>query len=207
MGDVVGRLVGQDCALCASRTGGSLVCDACAASLPRPSGGAREARLDAATATFEYRFPVDRMVVRFKHGGDLALGAWLARALAERCALEPRPDLLVSPPLSARRLRERGFDQGAQLARTVAGALGLIYAPSVVRRIRDTPAQQGLAARERRANLRGAFRCVARLQGAHVAIVDDVVTTGATARAMARVLRKAGATRIVLWAVARTPAP
>jgi ComF family protein len=208
-GGLLGACLGQDCALCGSRTEGDLVCARCEQGLPRPSGqfAARHAAFDSACAAFEYRFPVDRMVVRFKHGGDLALGAWLARRLALRCAGLPRPEVLVAPPLSARRLRSRGFDQGAQLARAVGRELGIRHGPDLLERLRDTPPQQGLTARARRANLRGAFRCRRRLEGRHVAIVDDVFTTGATAGEIARVLRAAGAGRIDVWAVARTPGP
>lgn len=194
--------------MCGAATGGDLVCMSCEQGLPRFHGECIELlpAVDMASAAFEYRFPVDRMVLRFKHGGDLALGAWLARRLARRCAELPCPQLLVAPPLSRRRLRERGFDQGAQLARAVGRELGIRHA-DVLERIRDTPPQQGLSARARRANLRGAFRCRGRVDGAHVAIVDDVFTTGATAEAIARVLRGAGAHRVDVWAVARTPPP
>ena len=208
-GEVLGACVGQDCALCGARTGGDLVCVPCEQALPRMGGECLgcPGAFDMACAAFEYRFPVDRMVLRFKHGGDLALGAWLARQLALRCAALACPDLLVAPPLSTQRLRSRGFDQGAQLARAVGRELGIPHGVGLLGRMRDTPPQQGLTARARRGNLRGAFRCVGRLDGRHVAIVDDVFTTGATADEVARVLRAAGARRVDVWAVARTPSP
>src|SRR5262245_13045469 len=100
--------MGQDCVLCGVRSDAALVCADCAASLPRVDRVAAVPRtLDAAVAVFEYRFPVDRLVQRFKYSADFAVGRWLAQRLAERVADEPRPDLLVAPPLTSARLRRR----------------------------------------------------------------------------------------------------
>ena len=162
---------------------------------------------DAALARFAYRFPVDRAIQRFKFGGDLVAGRWLAECLAERVAREPRPDVVVSPPTTRTRLAQRGFDPALQVARRVARHLEVRCDPRLVRRRRDTGHQPGLDRRSRRENLRDAFECRVRIDGARVAIVDDVMTTGATAEAMARALRHAGAARIEVWAVARTPEP
>ena len=191
----------QDCTLCLSPSGGSVVCPACTSSL----GPA--VRDDAVVSAFDYRFPLDRLVQRFKSGGDLAIGHWLACELAHRVAEEPPPDLLVAPPLTRRRLRERGFNQSVVLARVVAARLGLRHSHRGLRKLRETPAQQGLGARERRANLVGAFACGAGLQGLRVAIVDDVFTTGATSAALGLALRDAGAAAVAVWTVARAPLP
>lgn len=191
----------QDCALCGESSGASLVCGACAAALPPAAADAE------VLAAFEYRFPVDRLVQRFKFGGDLAIGRWLASALAERARHEPRPDLLLAPPLTPARLRERGFNQSLEIARVVGRELRIPHSHRVVRKVRDTPAQHGLGARARRANLRGAFRCERALGGLRVAIVDDVLTTGATAGTLADELRRAGASEVRVWTVARAPLP
>ena len=196
-----GALLPQDCSLCGGATLSSLVCDECLRSLPHAS---RESRVVAA---FEYRFPLDRLVHRFKFGGDLALGRWLGSQLASRTALEPRPDLIVAPPLAASRLRARGFNQALVLAGIVARQHRAHVAVRALERIRDTPPQHLLSRAARRRNLRGAFRCGLRLDGLRVAIVDDVVTTGATADAIARLLVRQGAREVAVWAVARTPAP
>ena len=93
-----------------------------------------------------------------------------------------------------------------EIVRAVAGALRIPAAMQVLERTRDAPPQAGLTRRARRANLRGAFRCRrGALAGRHVALIDDVVTTGATADAAARALRRAGAVRVDVWAIARTP--
>jgi len=164
-------------------------------------------RFDAARACFAYRFPLDRLVQRFKYGGDLAIGRWLAERLAERVHDAQRPDLLVVPPLGAARLRERGFNQALEIARTVGRSLGVPVDARAVARRRDTPPQARLDRRARAANLRGAFACGTALRDRRVAIVDDVLTTGATADAIARVVKAAGAERVSVWAVARAPDP
>jgi len=110
-------------------------------------------------------------------------------------------------PLTSRRLRERGFNQAAEIARVVARSLRVPCPLRALERTRDAPPQSRLGRRARRANLRGAFRCRIRLSGRRVALVDDVITTGATAHAAAQALRRAGASRVDIWVVARTPAP
>ena len=194
-------LLGSDCFLCLDRAADGLVCAACAASLP----GAP--RFESGVACYDYRFPVDRLVQRFKFAGDLAVGRWLSRQLAARVRAEARPAVIVPMPLTSRRLRERGFNQAAEIARVVARSLHVPCALRALERTRDAPPQSRLGRRARRANLRGAFRCRMRLRGQRVALVDDVITTGATAHAAAQALRRAGASHVDIWVLARTPAP
>jgi ComF family protein len=157
---------------------------------------------DDAAAAFEYRFPLDRLVHRFKYAGDLAVGRWLALRLAARVA-DARPDLVLAPALTRARLRRRGFNQALEVAKVVARR---VHAPcdiSSLLKTRDTPPQPGLGRQERRANLRGAFRFRKRVEGMHVAVVDDVMTSGATMDAVAAVLKERGAARVSAWCVAR----
>ena len=209
--------------LCGAKSGAHLVCEACESGLPvlgtacercavpLPVDGTcgecqrRPPRFDDAFALFEYRFPVDRLVHRFKFGADLAIGGWLAARLALRVPM--RPDVLVAPPLAPDRLRERGFNQSLEIAKRVARDLRLRHAWRGIVRSRMTIPQPGLGRSARRSNLRGAFDCRADFAGLHVAIVDDVLTTGATADALAAALKNAGAARVSVWAVARTPDP
>jgi ComF family protein len=212
--------------LCGTRAGEAIACNPCEDALPRPMPACPRCALpmeadettcgsclchppafDAAHAAFEYRFPVDRVIQRFKFGGDLAAGRWLARQLARRVAAAPRPDVLVVPGLAPARLRARGFNQALEIARVVASLHGLRVDAHAIEKVRDTAPQPGLGGRERRANLRGAFRAARTFEGLHVALVDDVLTTGATADAVARVLKAAGARRVDAWVVARTPEP
>jgi ComF family protein len=197
---------GQDCVLCGERSDAVVVCAACEARLPRCVEDAEEMPIDM-LAVFAYRFPVDRLVHRFKFAGDLAVGRWLSSRLAVRVASVASPDLLVAPPLTTARLRERGFNQALEIAKVVGRAHGIRVALDALEKTRETLPQPSLDARERRANLRGAFACRADMSGLSVAIVDDVITTGGTVAAIAAALRDAGAGRITAWGVARTPAP
>jgi ComF family protein len=181
--------------------------------LPLPGGGTcgacalRPPAFDASAACFEYRFPLDRLVQRFKYAANLALGSALARALADRLEDEPRVDVLVVPPLSAARLRERGFNQALEIARVVGRRLRVPVAREAIVRTRETEAQAALGRAARHANVRGAFACSAQLDGARVAIVDDVLTTGATLDAIAKALKSAGASQVAAWTLARAPDP
>ena len=213
------------CALCLAPAKADRVCTDCARSLPRPQAACARCAVplpqpgicgrclrhppafEATSCAFEYRFPVDRLVQRFKFAGDLAIGRWLGECLAHAAAGVDRPELLLAAPLGAARLRERGFNQALVLARVVGCALRVPVDAGVVEKVRDTRPQHGLARADRHENLRGAFRVRRSLDGAHVAIVDDVMTTGSTAQALARVLREAGARRVDAWVLARTPEP
>jgi len=192
---------GRDCYLCAAPAR-ALLCGPCEASLPSAAALDRCLR-----APFEYRFPLDRLVQRFKFAGDLALGRYLGERLAACVADEAPPDLLVAPPLATPRLRTRGFNQSVELARYVGRRLHLRVAADALEKTRETLPQQGLGRRARRRNLRGAFRCRANVRGLRIALVDDVYTTGATAREIGDTLRRAGAREVVVWAVARAPGP
>jgi ComF family protein len=216
---------GEDCLLCAAPSARPLVCAACDRALPclgmacancavpLASGGVcgecqrREPAFDDAAAAFVYRYPLDRLIHRFKYAGDLAVGRWLALRLAECVASHDPPDLLVAPPLTGSRLRTRGFNQAVVIARHLGKRLRVRHSHAAFTKIRDTSPQPGLGRGQRLANLREAFRCELRLSGEHVAIVDDVMTTGATAHTLATLLKARGASRVSVWAVARTPDP
>ena len=208
---VLGRLVAATlfpprCVLCGF-PGASLdldLCEVCRDDLPwaRPAG-------DALVA-LRYEHPVDELVRRLKYQGVIAharvLGVLLAAVATRRGAL---PNLLVPVPLHAARWRERGFNQAAVIARYAGHLLGIPVARHATARVRDTPSQTALDVHARRLNVRGAFavrdgRAHARLSAAgHVAIVDDVITTGSTVNELRRVLLAAGVRRVEAWAVAR----
>ncbi len=155
-------------------------------------------------ATLLYHPPVDRLLLRFKFHGDLAAGAVLAALMAEAMAGAEPPQALVPVPLHRSRLRQRGYDQALELARPLAAALGLPLQPRLLRRIRATAPQSELGAAARQGNVRGAFAAAA-TPLRHVALVDDVMTTGATVHAAARALQCAGVARVDVWVCARVP--
>ena len=193
-------LAGERCPRCALAAPRGATCGRCLAEPPA---------FDATVAALEYRFPCDALVTALKFDGVLALAPLLADRLGARvrAATSERPDCLVPVPLSARRLAERGFNPAAELARCLSAATGIRVALDACVRPRDTPAQAGLALRERRANVRGAFEVPRLLAGARIAVVDDVMTSGATLEEVARALKRAGAAQVVNWVVARTPPP
>jgi ComF family protein len=155
-------------------------------------------------AVFRYAPPLDRLLPRLKFHDDLAAGRLCAALMADVLVDVPRPDALVPLPLHRARLRARGFDQTLELARSLARALALPLRDDLLVRARATDPQSRLDAAARRRNLRGAF--TVRGDGpwpAHVALVDDVMTTGATLHAAAAALRRAGVARVDAWVCAR----
>jgi ComF family protein len=112
------------------------------------------------------------------------------------------PDMLLPVPLGRRRFRERGYNQAIELGRYVEKRIGIPLRADVVIRTRETREQAALEAKERRKNIRGAFAVVHDVP-AHVAIIDDVITTGSTVNELALTLKRAGARRVEVWAIAR----
>jgi ComF family protein len=158
-------------------------------------------RLEAALA---YAFPVDGLVQALKYRHRLAIAHCLGRLLAGVLRGTPRPDLVIPVPLGAQRLAERGFNQSLEIARVTASLLDVRLAPEGCRRVRDTPPQASLALAERARNVRRAVVCDLELTGMRVALVDDVLTTGASLDECARAIRKAGAAEVIGWVAART---
>lgn len=184
------------------------LCAPCRADLPPaeaglkgPAGGAFE----LACVPWAYRWPIDAFVRALKFDGERSHARLFGGLLAaERAALGPPwPDCVVPVPLHALRLRERGYNQAALIARHAALACGRPLRAQALARVRATRAQSALGIADRRANVAGAFCASPVLAGLRVALVDDVATTGSTAAAAARALRAAGAASVELWAVAR----
>ena len=157
---------------------------------------------DRVIAPLHFAPPVDGLIHAYKFHGDLAAGRLLANLLAAATTAS-RPELLLPVPLHARRLRQRGFNQSLELARQLSRQRRLPLADRLLVRCRDTPPQRLLPASERRANVRGAFALRGPLSARHVAVLDDVMTTGQTMMEICRLLRRAGAARIEVWVVAR----
>jgi predicted amidophosphoribosyltransferase len=140
----------------------------------------------------DYAAPLDGLVLGLKFGARLPLAPWCANLLVEAALARPGwplPDLLCPVPLGPRRLRERGFNQALEIARTLAAALGVNLLPRLATRAVETAAQSGVAPRERAHNIRGAFEIApemaGKIQGRHVGVVDDVMTSGNTLNELA----------------------
>jgi ComF family protein len=216
------RALPQHCALCSARSGTDEVCRACDRAMPRPGLACPCCALptsqgeicghclrhpppfEATRVAFNYAFPLDRLVQRMKYGGQLACIDYLADPLA--AAVTCWPDMLLAVPLAPARQRMRGFNQSHELATRVARRHRVPIGGGLVR-ARDTPPQATLPWAQRVRNVRGAFRADASVTGLRVAIVDDVMTTGATLAAAATAVRRAGARSVEAWVVARTLPP
>ncbi|RDS79000.1 ComF family protein [Dyella monticola] len=223
-----GWLLPWRCLLCGDAgADGMDLCAECAAELPRNTHRCRRCALplpisasqcgrcqrkpppwDTAWAPFRYAWPLDRLETRFKFHRDLAAG----RALAAMWLREPppldMPALILPVPLHRRRLRQRGYNQTVELARPLARAWDVPCRHDLLQRTRHTDAQTGLDAVARRRNLRHAFVLNPAIAlPPHVAVLDDVFTTGATLAECTRVLKRAGVARVDVWALARAPIP
>lgn len=183
------------CETCARPIALAGVCGACQRRPPP---------FDAALAALRYAPPVDWLVRRFKFDGRLSCGVALAELMAGaimEAGLE-LPGAIVPVPLHRARLRSRGFDQARELARVLSGRLETPARDDLLRRIRPTAEQSGLDAAKRHGNVRRAFQ-LAKHPPAHVALVDDVMTTTSTAAECARELKRAGCERVQVWVAAR----
>ena len=214
------------CTLCGGRGNDNGLCQGCrealpglagkhcpVCALPNPTGDrcgrcvSKPPLFDRVVAAFSYEFPATVLIQGLKYRGDLACARPLAAGLAEALDNEPYPDLIIPMPLARARLASRGFNQAMEIAHLVAMEFQLDISVNVCRRMRDTAPQADLPWKQRTANIRDAFACDVDVNGKSVAVVDDVLTTGATLNEMARTLKRCGAREVIGWIAARTPAP
>jgi ComF family protein len=192
--------LGNSCSRCARALPGGGDARVCGACLYKPPA------FDVTSAILHYHPPVDYLIQRLKFSGELALAPLLARLLAEKITGRAiaLPELLIPVPLHPVRLRERGFNQATELARHLGRRLDVPVERRLCRRIRHTPPQSLTPPGGRRRNLRGAFSLNGELSAKHVAIIDDVMTTGHTANELSGILRRAGAVLVEVWIIARS---
>lgn len=207
------------CSACMKRWAGAQHrCAQCAIGTPTATARCGACLLDPppyarAVAAFDYATPWDGLIARFKFNDALDLVPSLTQQLlcAIRASGVTLPDRLLPVPLSDTRLRERGYNQAWEIARRLGKALALRADPHLLLRTKDTPHQLALLPNARAANVHGAFAIeplrLRELRGTHVAVVDDVLTTGATAAEITRTLLQAGAASVQVWVLARTPRP
>lgn len=217
----------QPCLCCGLTPSNSGICQACSSELPWQQQACQQCALPLADPAaclcghclskppsfsktycgWRYEFPISQLLNRFKHHRDLTCGRQLAQLFAKRLTQhyqqQPMPDLLVATPLHWRRLLSRGFNQSEVISEELSKQLDIPIAKGV-KRVKATPRQQGLDRKHRQRNLCDAFKCTGSLTGKRIAIVDDVMTTGATGQALSQCLINAGAEEAHLWCLART---
>jgi ComF family protein len=152
------------------------------------------------------------LIIRFKQKGDFVAGKSLSELFSKavlnhyRQQHLPLPDMIAPVPLHWTSQWQRGFNHAIEFTHGISLALS-IPTFKALKRVRATPPQKGLDKKARLANLQQSFSITARLNGEHIAIVDDVMTTGATANTLAHALKAAGAGKVSIWVLARTPKP
>ena len=200
--DAYARVRPLRCRQCANPVGEDAgICGACLSAPPA---------FDATVAAVDYAIPLDQLVLQLKFGARLALAPWFARQIRDAVLTRPGlplPDLLCPVPLGPTRLVERGFNQALEIARPLAAALGVACHPALALRTLDTPAQSGVAPSVRANNVRGAFTVedLDLVEGRHVGLVDDVMTSGHTLGELAATFKRFGAARVTNFVFARTP--
>lgn len=190
------RLSSPRCRICTLPVAESEICGACLANPPA---------FGRAEAALSYAFPADALIHSLKYQGNLAMAAVLGELFNTLVDTASLPDIIVPMPLHPRRLRERGFNQAMEIARSVSRHCGVALLPEACKRIKNTPSQTGLPWKEREKNIKNAFTCEANFVGKRIVILDDVLTTGATLNELAKVIRQCGAAEVTGWIIARTP--
>ena len=215
------KLPANRCPQCAMPVATAEICGHCISHSPH---------FDATHAVFRYAKPGDRLITALKYSHRLPAAAFLAKRLVQslqRAPALPAPhdeihagvrsappgvdtsivasvDVVIGLPLHPHRLARRGFNQSVEIGRRAAKAMNIPFSTHLILRHRDTQPQAELPLKHRRANVRGAFSCPGKLAGLRIAVVDDVMTSGATLDEVARTLKRAGAVHVENWVLART---
>ena len=167
---------------------------------------------DHSLAFFPYSQPFDYFVHAIKFRSKLAITSLLGQLMTQQIAntasmLDELPDGLLPVPLHPSRQRERGYNQSLELARPIAKQLQIPLLNDLAQRTKATPPQSSLSLRQRRKNLKDAFAINYSVKDRHIAIIDDVMTTGTTVNALAKKLKQAGARRVSVWCLCRAEPP
>ena len=214
------------CVLCGQPSGSICICVSCRIDLPWSGLHCHQCGLPLASpidktcgacmqnappftrtlSALQYTFPADRLVQAFKFNRQLAAGRGLSHLMCEFVIGQKStlPDVLIPVPLHKLRMLKRGFNQSYELGAYVSRVLDIPLLTTALRRRRNTKAQSGLDRKQRQKNVRGAFYWHGpEKPDLHVALIDDVMTTGTTVTECARVLKNAGAKRVDVWVAAR----
>lgn len=224
--NIQNRLLPTACLLCGAHGQGPLnlcqgccanlpwtehACERCAAALPEsllcPHCQQHPPSFAKTYVPFWYRPPVSDLILQLKFQGELSAASTLGLLLSRRLlnCIDTYPDALLAVPLHRSRLRERGYNQALEIARIVSKQLAIPLLLSGVERVRATAPQSALRNHlDRQRNVRGAFRLERGFaEAAHIAILDDVMTSGATVQALATTLKQQGVVRVDVWICAR----
>lgn len=221
-GELYRKLFPIPCLLCGLPASDSPLCQACIAELPRLGHRCERCAMplksaqicgsclhkppiqDYSFSLYRYQGAIKRCITAFKFHQQLQFADLFATQMA--AALQPRrvmPECLIPIPLYPWRLRRRGFNQALEVASRLARQLDIEIRPALLQRIKNTSSQSHLSYRQRKSNIRRAFACTATQLPSHIALVDDVMTSGHTSAEAARVLRRHGAQIIEVWTIAR----
>jgi len=216
------KLMPIPCRLCGTACQHHPLCDNCIADLPKLSHACPRCAMPLSTSKvcghclnhppeqqrsfslFTYKTPIDRLIIDFKFHDKLYLSHFFAKKMAEQLRLSPLPELLIPIPLHPNRLRQRGYNQSLELTKDLSKQLNIPISNNILSRIIDTQSQSTIPFKQRKQNIQNAFQLLQEKPPKHIALIDDVLTTGHTANAAAKLLRKAGATTIEVWTIART---
>lgn len=216
------HLFKQNCTLCDAPTNSEFsICSACVQDLllaPHPSCPQcglstqgdicgkclkQQPHFDATHALFTYGYPVDALLQHYKYNNALYLSQTFAQLLSEKMK-DKDIDVIIAMPLHPTRIKERGFNQSLELAKIIAKQHDIALDSASCNRIKNTPPQASLPFKSRLKNMQGAFACTQLFAGKHIALIDDVMTTGSSLNELAKTIKKAGARKVSCYVLART---
>jgi ComF family protein len=216
------KLMPIPCRLCGSPCQGQILCDQCANELPKIGSCCPRCALPTSNAQlcgqclsspphqtlsfslYPYLNPIDRLIVDFKFNDKLYMADFFANQMALKLKARPLPQLLIPIPLHPIRLKQRGYNQSNELAKSLSKRLAIPNSNDYLAKVINTEPQSSMPFNQRKRNIQHAFKATLPTAPKHIALIDDVLTTGHTANAAAKILKKAGAVTIEVWTIART---
>jgi len=187
--------LGPACPRCAQPVAQAKLCGQCQHSPPQQ---------DISLSLFRYQQPITQLIADFKYHQRLNLCTFFADQISQQLIDKKLPDLLIPIPLHPNRLAQRGYNQSLILAKVLSKKLSIPISNEHLIRVIDTQSQSSLAYKQRKNNIEHAFKLINNNLPAHIALIDDVLTTGHTANTASLLLRKSGVETIELWTIART---
>lgn len=216
------KLIPIQCRLCGAFCRGQVLCYDCIAELPQiemacprcalPTFSAqlcgrclsKPPEQHASMSLYKYQDPVDRLIADFKFKDKLYLSQFFAEQMVSKLNSRTLPELLIPIPLHPHRLKQRGYNQSFELAKSLSKYLTIPVSNNYLERIINTQSQSSMPFKQRKKNIQHAFRATDKQPPKHIALIDDVLTTGHTANAAAKTLKKVGVITIEVWTIART---